>query len=151
MAASAWEMFDIAKKHIGNNNISLSATSGFNMSLHSQGASTNLSLNTITSWGSIGSEITAANKYAAGGLAISGTTWTTGASAGQYAFSHTSAVFSASGGAWTSVRYAVIFFSTGATEGYPLCYAALSTAGFSVADGNTLTIIPNASGVFTLA
>ena len=151
MAASAWEMFDVAKKHIGNNTVSLSATTGYNMTLHSQTASTNLSLNTITSWGSIGSEITAGNKYAAGGLAISGTGWTVGASAGQYKFVHTSAVFSASGGAWTSVRYAVIMFSTGATEGRPLCYAALSTVGFSVADGNTLTIIPNASGVFTLA
>ena len=150
MAASAWEVFDVAKKKIGNNTISLSATSGWNMTLHSQGASTNLS-GAITVWSSIGSELTAANNYASGGNAITGVTWTTGASAGQYAFSTSNVIFTASGGSWTSIRYAVIMFSAGATSGHPLCYAALSTAGFDLADGNTLTVQINANGVFTLA
>lgn len=149
MAASAWSLFDIAKKHIGNNTYSLSATSGFNMTLHSNSASTNLS-GAITTWASIGSEITPAGKYAAGGLALSGTVWTTGASAGQYKFDCTDPVFSASGAAIQSIRFAVIMFSGGATSGFPLCYAPLSTAQFSVASGNTLTVQMNASGIFTL-
>jgi hypothetical protein len=150
MAASAWEVFDIAKKLIGNNTISLSATAGWNMTLHSQTASTNLS-GATTTWGSIGSELTAANKYSTGGKAITGVTWATGLSAGQYAWSTSNVVFTASGGGWTSIRYAVIMFSIGAATGYPLCYAALSTAGFPLTDGNTLTVQINANGVFTLA
>lgn len=150
MAASAWSIFDVAKRNIGNNTISLSATSGYNISLHSNSASTNLS-GAITVWSSIGSEITAAGGYAAGGLALSGTVWTVGTSAGQYKFDCTDPVFTASGAALTSIRYAVIFFSAGATSGYPLCYAPLSTAQFSVASGNTLTIQMAATGIFTLA
>ena len=149
MAASAWEVFDVAKKTIGVGTMALSAA-GFKMSLHSQTASTNLS-GAITAWSSIGSELTAANNYAAGGLALSGQVWTTGASAGQYKFDVTDPVFTASGGAWTSIRFAVIYKSTGAGTGRPLCYAALSTAGFGLSDGSTLTVQINASGVFTLA
>ena len=152
MAASAWAVFPIAKKRLGLGTVSLSATAGWNMSLHSQGASVNLSNGAaITAWSSVGSELTAANKYTAGGKAISGVTWTTGASAGQYAFSTSNVIFTASGGGWTSIRYACIFFSQGATTGYPLCYAALSTAGFPLSDGSTLTVQINANGVFTLA
>jgi hypothetical protein len=32
-----------------------------------------------------------------------------------------------------------------------LCFCTLSTAAFTITSGNTLTIVPNASGVFTLA
>lgn len=148
MAASAWALFDVARKFLGNNTYSLSA-SGWKLSLHSNTASTNLSGDTTT-WASVGSEITARTGYATGGKGLSGQVWTTGASAGQYKWDVTDPVFTATAGSsLTSVRFAVIYYSTG-TSTLPLCYAPLSTAEFSVASGNTMTIQMNASGVFTL-
>ena len=77
--------------------------------------------------------------------------WTTGASAGAYKWDVTDPVFTASGAALNNIRYAVIRLSSGSTtSGFPLCYAALSTAQFNVSSGNTLTIQMNANGVFTL-
>ena len=58
MAASAWSVFNAAKKRLGNGTLSLSAA-GFKMSLHSNSASTNLS-GAITVFTSIGSEVGAA-------------------------------------------------------------------------------------------
>jgi hypothetical protein len=58
-----------------------------------------------------------------------------------------SIVFSASTiGDITSIQYAVIYESGGAL----LCFCRLSTAGFSVAAGNTVAI-NSSSGVFTLS
>jgi hypothetical protein len=148
MAASAWVIFDIAKKHLGNNTYSLSAASGFKATLHSTGASANL-VGDVTTFASIGSE-------AAGGgyvdLAITSNVWTTGASAGQYKWDITTdPVWTATSSSITNIRYCVMRFSAGATtSGYPLCYAALSTASFSVAASNTITVQINANGVFTL-
>lgn len=149
MTASAWSLFDVARKHIGNNTVNLSTTTGWNMSLHKTAASANL-VGDVTTWGSIGSELASGNGYTAGGKALTSVVWTTGASAGQYKWDVGNRVFTASGGALTSIRYAVIFFSVGATSGYPLCYAALSTAAFSVSSGSTMTVQINPSGVFTL-
>lgn len=150
MAASAWEMFRVARKHIGNNTISLSATSGYRMALFKAAASTNLSGDTTT-FGSIGNEVTYTGNIAAGGVAVGGTQWVQGASVRQYKFSCSNAIFTASGASITSIRFAVIHFSIAAGSGYPLCYAALSTGQFSVSSNNTLTVQANASGIFTLA
>lgn len=148
MAASAWTIFDKAKKRLGNNDISLSA-SGFIITLHRTSASANL-VGDVTIFSSIGSEVSATGGYT--DLALSGQVWTTGASAGEYKWDVTDPVFTASGSAINNVRYAVIRLSVGSTSsGYPLCYAALSTAAFNVSSGNTLTIQMNSSGVFTLS
>jgi len=150
MVASAWSVFDVAKRNIGNNTISLSATSGYKISLHKTAANTNLT-GAITIWSSIGNEVTYTGNIAAGGVALGGTQWVVGTSAGQYKFSASNAIFTASGASITSIRFAVIRFSAGAASGYPLCFAALSTGQFSVSSNNTLTVQANASGIFTLA
>lgn len=146
MAASAWVIFDRAKKLIGNGTVSLSAT-GFVMTLHGTGASANL-VGDITSFASIGTEASGGG-YA--DLSLSGQTWTAGASAGEMRFDCTDPVFTASASAIDDIRYAVIRKSTGAGTGYPICYAALSTSEFNVTTGNTLTVQFNANGIFTLA
>jgi hypothetical protein len=48
------------------------------------------------------------------------------------------------------VKFAVIRNSTGATAGKLLCFCQLSTTQFTVTSPNTLTILPAATGVFTL-
>lgn len=155
MAAGTWAIYAKAKKYIGNGTITLGAGI-FRMQLHRTSASaTIIVLSTRSTNASIATEISATGGYVTGGRTIGPATgkWTVGASAKQYKFTYTTAglIFTASGAALTNVRYALIRNSTGAGAGKVLCYVALSTAQFTVASGNTLTITPASGGVFTMA
>jgi len=80
-------------------------------------------------------------------------TWTTGASTKQLKFTYSTVglIFTASGASLKNIKYAVIRTSSGAGAGKVLCFCTLSTAAFSITSPNTLTILPAATGVFTLA
>ena len=149
MAATAWAFWDRAKHRICNGDINLSA-GPFRLALYSTAASGSINTDSLTIQSEIGSECSG-GAYAAGGLTLSGVTWTAGASAGQQAFDCSDPVFTASGSAISNVRFGVIVRSIGATSGYLLCWSALSTAQFDVTTGNTLTVQMNANGIFTLA
>lgn len=98
-----------------------------------------------TTYAGLTNEVAAAFGYSTGGigvtLTLSGTTTVT------VTYS-SSPVWTASGGAITA-RWCVIY----EVSGKILCYALLDStpADVSATDGNTLTINPNGSGVFTLA
>lgn len=156
MAAQAWKLYASAKKKIGNGTIDL-GSGIFKMSLHRNSASgTITSLSTITIFSSVVAEISARGGYAAGGRTLPPATgkWTVGSSALQYKFTYTTAglVFTASNSDLNNIRYALIHSSAGAvTSGHVLCYCSLSSANFTITSPNTLTILPAATGVFTLA
>jgi hypothetical protein len=154
MAASAWALYNSGKRYIGNGTIQLGAagTGNFKMALFRTSASatvTNLAISTFASL--TVAQVSATGKYVTGGLALPPVTgqWTTGASARQMKFTYTAAglTFTASGAAINNIRYAVIYESS---AGKLLCYAALSSAQFTVSSPNTLTVLPAATGVFTL-
>ena len=149
MAASAWAFWDRAKHRICNGDINLSA-GPFRLALYSSAASGSINTDSITIQSEIGSECSGGN-YNAGGLTLSGVTWSAGASAGQQAFDCSDPVFTASGSAISNVRFGVIVRSIGAASGYLLCWSALSTSQFDVTTGNTLTVQMNDNGIFTLA
>jgi hypothetical protein len=154
MAAQAWKIYGAAKKKIGNGSLTLH-TGVFKMSLHRNSASgTITSLSTISIFSSIVGEVSAVGGYAAGGRSVPAAGWTAGASALQWKFRYTTAgvVFTASGTTIQNIRYALIRKSSGSTtSGFPLCYCSLSSANFNLTSPNTLTILPAATGVFTLA
>jgi hypothetical protein len=154
MAAQAWKIYAASKKKIGNGTLTLH-TGVFKMSLHRNSASgTITSLSTISIWSSIVAEITAQGGYAAGGRSVPTIAWTLGVSALQYKFSYAAGgvIFTASGAALNNIRYALIRKSSGSTtSGFPLCYCSLSSANFTISSPNTLTILPAATGVFTMA
>ena len=149
MAATAWAFWDRAKHRICNGDINLSA-GPFRLALYSSAASGSINTDSITIQSEIGSECSGGN-YNAGGLTLSGVTWSAGASAGQQAFDCSDPVFTASGSAISNVRFGVIVRSIGAASGYLLCWSALSTSQFDVTTGNTLTVQMNDNGIFTLA
>lgn len=149
MAATAWAFWDRAKHRICNGDINLSA-GPFRLALYSSAASGSINTDSVTIQSEIGTQVSG-GTYVAGGLTLSGVTWTAGASAGQQRFDCTDPVFTASGSAMSNVRFGVIVKSLGAASGYLLCWSALSTAQFDVTTGNTLTIQMNANGIFTLA
>lgn len=158
MAVGTWKIYARAKKYLGNGTITL-GTGVFKMSLHRTSASASITvLSTRDKFSSVVAEISALGGYAAGGRTIirgaASTQWTAGASAKQIKFSYTSIglVFTASGASLKNIRYALIHFSVGSTtSGKVLCYASLSSAQFSITSPNTLSILPAATGVFTLA
>lgn len=155
MAAGTWKIYAKAKKYIGNGTIILGA-GVFKMALHRASASAAiLVLSTRSTFASIPGEISATGGYATGGRNLVPATaqWTVGASAKQYKFTYSTVglVFTASGAALNNIKYALLRNSTGAGAGKLLCFVTLSTAAFTIASGNTLTISPAATGVFTLA
>lgn len=111
----------------------------FKMALCRTSASANIlkiSNGGISTWGSVGSEISATGGYAANGRNLPPATgkWTVGASTKQMKFTYTAAglVFTANGANLNNIRYAVIRNSTGAGAGKVICFCTLSTAAFTI-------------------
>ena len=151
MAASAWQLYNKAKQSIGNGTITLGA-GVFKMVLAR--SASNASTFTLSTYASLTSEISATGGYTTGGKNLVPATaqWTVGASAKQYKFTMSTVglAFTASGASLTNIRFAVLRNSTGAGAGKLLCFCQLSSAQFTVTSPNTLTVLPAATGIFTL-
>jgi hypothetical protein len=151
MAATAWQLYNSAKKYIGNGTITLGA-GVFKMVL-AQTAS-NASTFTLSTYASVTNEVAAAGGYVTGGRNLVPATaqWTVGASAKQQKFTMSAVglAFTASGANLVNVRYAILRNSTGAAAGKLLCFCQLSSTQFTVTSPNTLTVLPAATGIFTL-
>jgi hypothetical protein len=147
MAASAWQLYNDGKRYIGNGTIEL-GVGNFKMALFT--SASNASTFTISTFASLTNEISATGGYVTGGKALVPATgyWTTGASAKQMKFTYSTVglTFTASGASLTNVKYAVIYQSGGKL----LCFCQLSSSQFTVTSPNTLTVLPAATGVFTL-
>lgn len=147
MAATAWQLYNSGKRYIGNGTIEL-GVGNFKMALLT--SASNTSTFTLSTFASLTSEISATGGYVTGGKALSPATgqWTVGASAKQMKFTYSTigVTFTASGAPLTNVKYAVIYQSGGKL----LCFCQLSSTQFTVASPNTLTVLPAATGVFTL-
>tara|TARA_B100001059_G_scaffold130126_1_gene130105 strand:+ start:2281 stop:2739 length:459 start_codon:yes stop_codon:yes gene_type:complete len=151
MAASAWQLYNEAKKYIGNGTITLGA-GVFKMVLAT--AASNASTFTLSAYSEITNEIAAAGGYVTGGRNLVPATaqWTVGASAKQMKFTMSSVglAFTASGASLVDIKYAILRNSTGAAAGRLLCWCQLSSSNFTVSSPNTLTVLPAATGIFTL-
>lgn len=147
MAASAWQLYNDGKRYIGNGTIEL-GVGNFKMALFR--SASNASTFTLSTFASLTNEISATGGYVTGGKALVPATgyWTTGASAKQMKFTYSTVglTFTASGAPLTNIKYAVIYQSGGKL----LCFCQLSSSQFTVSSPNTLTVLPAATGVFTL-
>jgi hypothetical protein len=151
MAATAWQLYNSAKKYIGNGTITLGA-GVFKMVLAR--SASNASTFTLSTYASVTNEISATGGYATGGKNLVPATaiWTVGASAKQMKFTMSTVglAFTASGASLNNIKYAILRNSTGATAGRLLCFCQLSSSQFTVTSPNTLTVLPSATGIFTL-
>ena len=97
------------------------------------------------------------NGYTLAGKALTDT-WASGASAHEARYDATAVIWTASGGnlgSNTVITTAVMVASSGASAedgtNKLIAYSILSTSGFAVATGNTLTLTPAvATGLFEL-
>lgn len=148
MAATAWRFYNRAKKYIGTGQINLGGST-FRMMLC--GSASNADTDTLSTKGEVTTEVSEANGYSSSGKAITGITWTAGASASEIRFNSGPVVWTATGGDIPGVKYAVIFIE-GASAGARklLCRSTLSTSQFSITSSNTMTVTPSANGYFEL-
>ena len=144
MAAAAWRLYAKAKEYIGDGTIQL-GTQGLKMALFR--GSSNVSTVTLSTLVELSVQASG-GAYVAGGkfLVPSAGTWTLAGSTVTLDYTSLGITFTASGSAISAVQYAVIHNSAGKL----LCWSKLSASAFSVADPNTLTVLPAATGVFTL-
>ena len=151
MAATAWQLYNKAKQYIGNGTITLGA-GVFKMVLAN--TASNASTFTLTAYSQLTGEISATGGYVSGGKNLVPATalWTVGASAKQFKFTMSTVglAFTASGASLTNVKYAILRNSTGSGAGRLLCFCRLSSSQFTVTSPNTLTVLPAATGIFTL-
>ena len=147
MAATAWQLYNSGKRYIGNGTIQL-GVNNFKMALLT--SASNTSTFTLSTFASLTNEISATGGYVSGGKALVPATgqWTVGASAKQMKFTYSTIglTFTASGASLNNIKYAVIYNSAGKL----LCFCQLSSSQFTVSSPNTLTVLPAATGVFTL-
>lgn len=144
MAAAAWVFYNRAKRFLADGTFDLD-TNVYRMGLVQ--TTSNYQTVTLTAYASITNEVASGNGYASSGKTVSATVWTAGASASEYRFNGNAVVWSASGGNIVGIQGAVVFQSGGKL----MMFSVLTTANFTVADGNTITISPNATnGLFEL-
>lgn len=144
MAATAWSIYNLAKKYIGNGTIKL-GVDVVKMQLHQ--STSNASTFTLSTAASVTNEVANANGYVTGGQALASVIWTVGTSAKQYKFSSGNPVWTGTGGTIANIKFAVIKNSAGKL----ICWSRLTTAQFTLAQNNTLTVQMAATGIFTLA
>jgi len=147
MAATAWSFYNSFREYLGNGQFDLDGTSvGFYMALHTSAASANVNTNTLSTQSSLANEVASGNGYTTGGASVTARTWASVAT-DKYRFDSTACVWTATGGTIANIKYAVIYQSGGKL----VCFSRLTTSQFTLAQDNTLTVTPSASGIFELA
>ncbi|HET7377391.1 MAG TPA: hypothetical protein VFK30_11830 [Anaerolineae bacterium] len=148
MPASQWTFYNSARKHMMDGTIDLDSAN-FAMALYTSGS--NAATVTLSTKGSVTSEVLEANGYSSSGKPLTAVTWAAGASAREMRWNAAAIQWLASNGDIADVKYAVIWM-LGATAGDRklVCYTQLSTSQFTVTSGNSLTVTPSANGIFEL-
>lgn len=151
-AAGKWKAYNFAKLYIGDGTIDLDDTTNWKAALWLSTSNANaLSVGTGV-FADLTDEHAAANGYTAGGVALTGITWTR--AAGTVTFDCSDFLWTAVGGSITA-RFVVIYKNaTVNTIVKPLlcvCLMDTAPADKTATNGNTLTIAINASGVLTLS
>jgi hypothetical protein len=148
MAVAAWVIYDEAQRYMVDGTIDLPTTA---MNVHLFTTASNAALDTLSALSELTNELASSNGYTLSGLALTDT-WSTGASVSEFRYDATAVIWTASGGnlgGATLTRIAVLVAATGTsakdTANKLFAYSILSTAGFAVADGNTLTLTPSVS------
>ena len=147
MAATAWSFYNSFREYLGNGQFDLDGTgTGFYMALHTSAARANVNTGTLSTQASLGNEAASGNGYTTGGASVTARTWASVAT-DKYRFDSTACVWTATGGTIANIKYAVIYQAGGKL----VCFSRLTTSQFTLAQDNTLTVTPSASGIFELA
>lgn len=149
MTAVVWDFYNEFTEYVGDGTMDLDADT-FNAGLYL--STSNAATLTLSGRAALTNEHADANGYTSPGSALASVTWIR--SGGTTTFDSADEVFTASGGSIVA-RFCVVDDDTVTTPvADPLVIYTLmddTPADVTATDGNTLTIAPNASGIFTLA
>ncbi|MHA2135662.1 MAG: hypothetical protein ACW99J_17545 [Candidatus Thorarchaeota archaeon] len=145
MAADAWIIYDSFLERMADGGHDLDNDS-FYMALYL--SNSNCASGTLDQYSELDYEHSGTFGYTAGGSLLDNVTWVE--AAGVVTFDADPEVWTASGGS-ILCRFAVIYNWTHAND-LLVAFSLLDNtpADVEATDGNTLTITPNASGIFTL-
>lgn len=145
MAANAWVIFDTFPERLGDGGHDMD-NDQFYLALYL--STSNLPTGTFDQLSELSNEHANQFGYVTGGQELDNETWVE--AAGVVTFDADPEVFTAAGGS-ILCRYAVIYNWTHADD-LLVAFSLLdnSPADVEATDGNTLTITPHASGIFTL-
>ncbi len=147
MAATAWTFYNSFREYLGNGQFDLDGTgTGFYMALHTSAASANANNVALSTQASLGNEVANGNGYATGDASVTSRTWASVAT-NKYRFDSTAVTWTATGGTIPNIKYAVVYQAGGKL----VCFSKLTTSQFTLAQDNTLTVTPSATGIFELA
>lgn len=151
MAAGKWKLYEKGKLHLADGTFDLDDTTNWKLALYLSTSNAN-TLSGSEVIADLTNEHAAANGYSAGGAALTTETWTN--SSGTITFDAADVVFTASGGSIVA-RFAVIYKNATVNSIVKpilaVCLLDTAPADVTATDGNTLTIVMNASGIFTLS
>jgi hypothetical protein len=145
MAATAFTLYNSAKKYFMNGTLAL-GTTALRLRLHQ--STSNASTFTLSTYASVTVECSARSRYLAGGLPLATVSVKSIASAKSISLDAADWVVTASASAINNVCFAVIGGS--GSTGKLLCWSKLSTANFTITVPNTLTISFAANGIFEI-
>ena len=142
MAATAWSLYNTAKKYIMDGTIDLD-TASLKMKLYT--SASNASTFTLSTMSQVTNQATGGGYSE--GKALTTVSVTSIVSAKSYSLDCADVVFTASNSSLVNVKFAVI----GISGGKAICWSKLSTSQFTVTSPNTLTVVIHANGIFALA
>lgn len=148
MAVGAWTFFKHFKGQLGKAGINF-GSGNWKMILCTSAALFSAG-KAISTYASVAGELATGNGYTANGGSKGTLTqsWGSALSAGNWRFNYSPArVWTAGASNLTNIKFAAIYGSAG---GHLVCFSQLSTAQFTVTNGNTITITASATGVFNL-
>jgi hypothetical protein len=148
MSVQAFKVYYKAKQYISGT-ISLGSTT---FDAHLMQSASNFATNTLSTYGSLTSQVASGNNYKQSGKALTSVTWALLTSTVK--FNSAAFTWTATGGTIPNIKALVLVARTGASgkasTNKLLCYCSLSSGQFTLSQNNTLTITPNAAGIFTL-
>jgi hypothetical protein len=151
MAAGKWKLYESAKLYLADGTFDLDDNTNWKVALFLSTSNCNTLSGTNDVYGDLSNEHANGNGYTTGGVAFT-PTWTQ--AAGTATFDSGDPVWTASGGSIVA-RFAVAYKNaTVNTIVKPLlcvCLLDVTPANVTATDGNTLTIVMNGSGLWTLS
>jgi hypothetical protein len=150
MAAGKVKLYEKAKGNIANGTIDLDSDTFKAILLSSASNANTLSGSEVLA--DLTNELATANGYTNGGQTLTSVTWTQ--SGGTWTFTSAAPVWTASGAGITARLFAVYANVTRNGKVNPLVGVVLmdiAPADVTATAGNTFTVTPNASGLFTLS
>lgn len=142
MAATAWALYTKAKKKLGGGTIQL-GVNVLKVQLHT--SASNASTATLSTAASVSNEVANGSGYTTGGATLASVVWTV--SSTSVKLDSADPVWTATGGNIANIKYAVIKNSAGQA----LCWSKLTTAQFTLAQNNTLTLTMATTGIFVMS